>query len=152
MDPGYRKVMSIARPSGEKDDKRGALLACMPVRPEPATSFYTCYLVNGDNAKFKNDWTAAEWNEEPDAVADQAGPWRSKTFEVLLAGPQGSVFHLAVNDGKASWNEVDLSLEAEIWTQLRSGVVVGLVKYVNHPDDHDQGGRVLPIFNLTAVS
>ena len=54
-----------------------------------------------------------------------------------------------VDDGKGVCEPVaSLSEEAEIWTQLRSGVVAGQVRYEHHPTE---AGRIVPIVNVTAL-
>jgi hypothetical protein len=146
-DPGYRKALSIAQPSGATD--RGPAFACMPIRPEPATSFYTCFLVNGNNVRFRNPWTESGWNDQPDSPDDvRTGQWGDASFEALIAGSQGRVYHLTVTNGRPAMAPVDLALEGEIWIQLRSGVVAGRAEYVNRPG----GRKILPLINVTALS
>lgn len=147
-DAGYRKAMSIAAPGG--DLTRGPALACMPIRPEPATSYYTCFLVDGNNVNFRNPWTSAQWNDEPDPNDLAEGvDWGEASFEVLLGAGRGRVYHLHVEGGKPQLRQVDLEFEGEIWIQLRSGLVAGRVKYFRHP-----GGspKVVPLINVTALN
>jgi len=148
-DPGFRKTLSIADPGG--DQSRGPAFACMPIRPEPATSFYTCYLVDGNNVRFRNSWTKSGWNDQPiDPSEGEPDDWGPSSFEALVAGSRGRVYHLVVTNGiPASMNEVDLAYEGEIWVQLRSGVVAGRAQYYRHPQEP---GRVLPLFNVPALS
>jgi hypothetical protein len=147
-DPGFRKAMSIAEPGG--DQSRGPAFACMPIRPEPASSFYTCYLVDGNNVNFRNAWTKSGWNDQPgDDDTDAPEAWGPANFEVLIAGTRGRVYHLDVRNGKtANFEEVNLGLEGEIWIQLRSGVVAGRVQYYKHPSGSP---KVLPLVNVTAL-
>ena len=146
-EPGNRKALSVARPEGDR--LSGPAFAAMPVKPEPASSFYTCFLVNGDNVRFQNDWTAAEWNDFPGAADAEQPNWRPVDFEMLIGAQQGVVFHLTVSGGKHQLERVqNLGNEAEIWTQLRAGVVAGRVRYLGHPRNP---GAILPLVNVTAL-
>jgi hypothetical protein len=148
---GYRKVMAIAQgtisTSGEpvSDEPAGAGFAVMPVKPEPTTSSMTCFLINQNNLSIENDWTSAEWNDEPSGEAQQALAWSPDEFDAYLAGPQGKVFWVHRQGGKTTIEELaSLATESDVWGALRNGVIAGRV-YSNAL------GKVVPLLNVTAL-
>jgi len=143
---GHRKVLALA---GVNSD-RGAGFSTLPIKEEPASSFWTCFLINAENLNFRNAWTAAEWNDDPGGPTER-GIWGTPDFEVLVAGPRGSVYLVRkVGNAAPVVSPVDLRFEGEIWTQLRSGLVAGRVKYYRYPDT--PGGKVVPLVNVTALA
>jgi hypothetical protein len=154
-DYAQRKVLSASRPQdwGPREwiaKARGIAFGTLPVKAEPAaTSCGACYLVDAQNLRFSNAWTAEEWNAVdgvPDLPSDATASLPK--FEVLIAGPRGKVFYLRVNlaregDGSDLWPAggppvdlggargdiecLDLRYETEIWNQLRNGAVAGRV-------------------------
>jgi hypothetical protein len=148
-DSGARKLYNIARPSADAGEPRGPAFAVLPIRPDPASQFGTCFLMNTENLVLGNPWTAADWDAfEADGFAPPpplaAGGWPDGDFELLVAAAQGKVFHVRRAEGHTAVSEVDLHTEPEIWAQLREGVVVGTVKY-------EEIGRILPIVNVTSL-
>lgn len=175
-DYGQRKAISFSNPAewgpaGATNQPRGPAIATIPVKPEPAaTSCGVCYLIDAQNLNFRNPWTAEEWNQLGglDLPADPLVG--AKGFDVLLAGPQGKVFHLVLKledgqtdlwkakpckqiaDGAGHIECIDLRFQAEIWNQLRNGCVAGRVllddRFGRHPGE---GRRVVPLVNITTL-
>jgi hypothetical protein len=164
-DAGHRKVFNIARaqafsdagsalddPPGTRND-RGPAFAMLPVKPEPASSNWTCYLINAQRLAYKNPWTQAAWNDEPDPGGPEQGsvertaPNRGD-FELLVAGPAGDVFLVRSQGKSRSVSLVDLSQEQDIWSLLRNGCVVGTAEYYNHPDG---APKVVPLVNAACM-
>lgn len=153
---GFRKVMAIAQgtisTSGDSLAKEpaGAGFAVMPVKPEPTTSSMTCFLINANNLRIENDWTAAEWNDEPVAGEQQELAWSPDEFDAYLAGPQGKVFWVhhrggGGDEGVTTIKELkSLASESDVWGALRNGVIAGRV-YSNAL------GKIVPLLNLTAL-
>jgi hypothetical protein len=151
--PGYRKVMGIVDPS----DDRGAAFAVLPIRPDPATASVCCYVINAANVDADNVWTEADWDAEPSAsdgsLEPEAAPAPpSLGFEVLIAGPGGRLYCARVDDeGEPKSFEVvppaQLGNEAEIWAQLRNGVVAGTVRRRGGQPE----GAPVPLVNLTSL-
>ena len=147
---GTRKARAVLE--GVDDTELG--FAISPTKPDPGSSHGTCYLINASNLRILNPWTSADWNEDPEASrAGEAPPdWGANEFEVIIAAPQGKLIKLNV-----SWNEddkkpsviptfVDPQERADIWSQLRNGLVVGRTK-------KDPGQKALiPLVNITTLS
>lgn len=155
--PGRRKVMNLAQ-SGPEDSGRGTGFSILPMRPDPASSQMSCYLINPHNLRDVNPWTVAEWSQAEDEK-DEGLRWRedpsvfeSPAFELLLAGPMGEVYFVRKNaDGGATIDQLSkqsLARESELWHQLRNGMVAGSVSYAGHPDEP---GRAVAVVNMTAV-
>jgi hypothetical protein len=157
--PGARKVYNIARPvDASESPQRGPGFAILPIRPDPGSQFNTCFLINTENLFLPNPWTAANWDAFDPATqietsatkpSEELPPdpdWRQDGFELLIAGPQGKVFHVegGTQKGGGTVQEIDLHEEPEIWAQLREGVIVGTVWCAKL-------NRVVPIVNATAV-
>jgi len=153
---GARKVYNIARPAPPGEPQRGPGFAVLPIRPDPGSQYETCYLINTENLVMPNPWTAADWDSFDDgqggapsrAPAADPGPVAEETpdgFELLVAGPNGKVFHVECDeDGNVSGTAVSLDVEPEIWGQLREGVVVGTAYYAKDE-------RILPLVNVTSL-
>jgi hypothetical protein len=157
LDPdaeGARKVYNIARPGPDDEPTRGPGFGVLPIRPEPGSQFNTCFLINTDNLRLPNPWTAAYWD-----APDQSGElppqrhtlWSGSAaidgFELLVATPQGKVFFVRGGSSQGDADridELDMSLEPEIWGQLREGVIVGTVMCVAL-------NRIVPLVNPTAL-
>jgi hypothetical protein len=184
-DYSQRRVMAISRPQDagpeqHRDVPRGVAFGTLPVKAEPAaTACGTCYLINTQNLTFRNAWTAEEWNTirgVPDLPAAPSAD--DDSFEVLLAGPRGKVFHLVVNLGEqpqgGEWKDfwepkgqpkdlgtdprlgsiecIDLRHETEIWNQLRNGLVAGRVLFQKRVDQPVAGrANPVPLVNITSL-
>lgn len=174
-DLGQRHTMAVARPqdwghAGFRETDRGPAICTIPIKPEPgATSCVACYLLNAQNLNYRNAWTAEEWNDVPDGP--DLPPTRSvdaTTLDVLIAGPRGLVFRLdlrnlngwtlgdpvrlSIQKGAdtleaGSVTCIDLSLQMEIWQQLRNGCVAGRVLF-----DDEGTKRVVPLVNITTLT
>jgi hypothetical protein len=136
-EPGYRKVHGIAT-AGSDDDLVGPAIATMPRKPEPASSYWTCYLLNTKNLNYENPWIAANWSTSglPPAESTDLAP---QPPEVLLAGEDGRVYHVKATASDA----IDLKKHPEIWQQLRNGTVAGRVRL---------DGRIVPILNVSSLN
>jgi hypothetical protein len=176
-DYAQRRTTTVARPQdwgAQRGVRRGPAFGTLPVKREPAaTSCAACFLVDSQNVNFANAWTAEEWNAfvEEDFVDLDAAPMTdAKSFEALIAGPRGKVFHLslelATGEGASErelWESnaevpltsdggdhlgfvrcLNLRYETEIWNQLRNGCVAGSALLHEH-------GRVVPLVNITSL-
>jgi hypothetical protein len=136
-DPGYRKVYGIAT-AGADDPSVGPAIATMPRKPEPASSYWTCYLVNTKNLNYQNPWIAANWSASAlpsgEAAGVDAGP-----PELVVAGEDGHIYHLVATAA----DRLDLEKHPEIWQQLRNGTVAGRVRL---------DGRVVPLVNVSSLN
>jgi hypothetical protein len=158
-DSGGRKVYDIARPG----PNHGPAFAVLPIRPEPGTQADTCYLINTENLFLPNPWTARDWDAPPlegdihsdlppdsqpaattPASDDGSSPWPAEGFELLVAGPRGKVFLVRCDGSSGSIQEIDVSRETDIWSQLREGLIVGTVQYAAEQ-------RVVPMVNVTSL-
>lgn len=180
-DYAQRRVLSASRAQdwGDRscrDRSRGIAFGTLPVKAEPAaTSCGACYLVDAENLRFRNAWTAEEWNATSgvdDLPADETASLTS--FDVLLAGPQGKVFYLAVKLDEAGvgfWTPgkshplgeksvggtiecIDLRYEMEIWNQLRNGAVASRVlsrRRAAHLGKNLHETPTVPLVNITTL-
>jgi hypothetical protein len=151
-DPAFRKAMNIARlQENGQEPARGPALAILPNKPDPSTSQICCFLVNVENARAANPWTAAEWSNEPDGKnEDLKEPVLNSNgvLKVLLAGATGKVFLVELNENLEKvtrCESLDLNLEGEIYVQLRNGAVAGSAR------SSTEGGAVLPLVNVTSL-
>ncbi|HWO07997.1 MAG TPA: hypothetical protein VNN80_00915 [Polyangiaceae bacterium] len=166
-EPGHRKVFNIAHAHAFTDARlelvedapavvgdHGPAFAMLPVKPEPASSNWACYLINAQRLAYKNPWTQAAWNDEPDSTeagnggAQRAEAPASSDFELLVAGPAGNVVLVRSLGSSHSVTPVDLSQEQDIWSLLRNGCVVGTAEYYNHPDG---APKVVPLVNAACM-
>lgn len=147
---GGRKSRAIAQPGEEF----GPAIALSPTRPEPAAQNGTCTVVNQHNIRIRNPWTTARLNNEPNPTLrdpyNDALPASDldDTFEILVAGPLGKVYHVKkTKDAAATVADLgDLRLEADIWYQLRNGFVAGSTRCFK------LASRIIPMVNATALT
>jgi hypothetical protein len=153
---GSRKLLSILFPDrrdGGDRKRRGPAFAVLPTKDDPAAQYGTCYVVNSEHFAGGNPWTWAAWNDGPDGATEpqDTNPWNhawdKDHFELLIAGPQGQVYHVKKEAGEHPTCEgpIDLSGEEELWAQLREGLVAGSVEY-------RRGRNVVPLVNVTALA
>jgi len=148
-EPGTRKVLNMAQ-QGTAELPRGPAFSTLAVNPDPAaSSCAACYLVNTENLNYVNPWTAAALSDGgPRVLEDER--WTDESFELLIAGPRGKVYHLAKGlESAPTVREVDLDGEVEVWAQLRNGLVAGSVEYRRPPGE---GPRVVPVVNVTSLT
>lgn len=173
-DYSHRRTLSMARPdswgtNSQMGSPRGPAFGTLPVKREPAaTACIACYLVDAQNFTHTNAWTAEEWNDMAGEDLAPATSVDDPSFEALLAGPRGMVFHVKVvleaDARSVDWRPgesvqfansggsiecVDLRHEMEIWNQLRNGTVAGRVSYRKAA----QNGRPesVPLVNITSL-
>ncbi len=163
--------------AGFRSTRRGPAVSTIPIKPEPgATACITCYLINAQNLNYRNAWTAEEWNEVPDGPdLPPARHVDDDEVEMLIGGPRGLVFHIEL-EGLRQWTPgerfrlvresdhtsdqkiatgaergtvtcVDLSMQTEVWQQLRNGGLMGRVLF-----DDDGMKRVVPLVNITTLA
>lgn len=175
-DYGQRKGISISNPAEWGPDEaralqRGPALATLPIKPEPAaTSCGICYLLDAQNLNFRNPWTAEEWSQVNPEDLPTDPMVMDEGLDVLLAGPRGKVFRVTLKiqsgerdlwppqqrrnlpDGAGHVESIDLRRQAEVWNQLRNGVVAGRVlldeRFVAEPGEVR---RVVPLVNITSL-
>jgi hypothetical protein len=145
----FRRTMNIAR-LGDEENPRGPALAVLPRKPDPATSQICCYLVNSENIRAANAWTIPAWNSEPSeedgslSARQQEQTW---PLELLVADASPQVLRVTLTqDGggiEAAVTRVDLSLEGELFNQLRCGLVAGRVRL--------SSGDELPVVNAASL-
>lgn len=158
---GHRKVFNIAHahsssagPDGQGNNPStasGPAFALLPIKPEPASSNWTCYLINAQRLNYRNPWTIEAWNDEPDdeETADgSAQAAETDAFELLIAGPRGDVYHVQKPAGQdlPAVKKVNLQNEQDVWGQLRNGCVVGTAEFYNQGEP-----RVVPLVNTTCL-
>jgi hypothetical protein len=156
-DSGHRGVVNVACPESTDATTaldrtpRGPALSTLPLHPDPsASAACTCYLLNPDNLRYTTSWTWEDWNDQHVDVADDARETRDE-FELLVATPAGKVYYVRQelwgDHRRLSEQEVPLAQEAEIWNQLRNGLVAGSVLYHGRPG----GPAVVPIVNVQSL-
>ncbi|HYQ01864.1 MAG TPA: hypothetical protein VER96_24495 [Polyangiaceae bacterium] len=156
--PGGRKARALGAP----DERYGPGLVLAPTRPEPAAQNGTCIIVNQENLRIRNAWTAARLDNEPPAPKNEgvpaaAGPETAEPdeyklrltavdttvdFELLVASAEGKVF--LVSNNKPPRELADMGREGEIWYQLRNGFIVGSV-FCRELD------KVIPMVNVMSL-
>jgi hypothetical protein len=136
-DPGYRKVQGIATAGGDDPDI-GPAIATMPRKPEPASSYWTCYLVNTKHLNYENPWIAANWSASSLPTGAAVGA-AARPPELLVAGEDGGVYHLVATEK----DRISLEQHPEVWQQLRNGTVAGRVRL---------DGRILPLVNVSSLT
>jgi len=147
-----RAVTSSAQSSIVPQD-RGPAFAMLPVKPEPASSNWACYLINAQRLAYKNPWTTVAWNDEPEPTAkaedgNGTGVAPASGFELLVAGPAGDVYYVNSSGSTPAITPIDLDQEQDIWSQLRNGCVVGTAEYYNHRN----GPKVIPLVNAACLA
>ena len=156
---GRRKVMRAIAPR-HANPKQGIAFATLPVKPEPASGHFSCYLINAQSLNYKNPWITADWTGASDNGEPEPQPWADAKIEVLIAGGNGRVYYVHITpgangdfapqesvsaQGEVRAREVDLRNESELWQALRNGAVAGAVRYEGEQQ------RVVPIVNLSSL-
>jgi hypothetical protein len=147
-EPNIRHIHNLANPAMIEDSSRprGPVFATLPVTKEPAaTSFGICYVINPNNLRYRNAYTAEEWHGSH--APEASGPKIPEDFELLVAGPRGRIYHMKVTEHGESiecnrLEQHELKVETDIWEQLRNGTVVGRVLFRN---------EIVPLVNVTSV-
>jgi hypothetical protein len=166
-DEGYRPTMNLGSTGRAEAIPRGPILSALPLHPSPAASGgTTCYLVNAQNLNYTTTWTADEWNDRPGGPdgPDAEAYVRPDSFSLLIASPAGKVYYLEKKvgpdqqhipvgvPGSYEFREVDLRYEAEIWTQLRNGCVIGSAMFEKRPGAGSRKEKIVPLVNIDSLT
>jgi hypothetical protein len=156
---GYRAVINLATTAPGTSAERGPILSALPLNPDPAaSSSCTCYLLNPSNLNYATAWTAEEWSDQPGDEGEPLAPGED-VFNLLIATPAGKVYYLEKKkatalakpiDDEIVFREINLSDEVEVWSQLRSGCVVGRAVYTKSPAQEPQK-KVTPLVNIHSL-
>jgi hypothetical protein len=93
-------------------------------------------------SRAQNPYIIEEWASA--GATERSAEIRSG-FRLLVAGPEGDVYHVTVDEKGpriAAVSEDELRVETDIWQSLRNGTVVGRVLYRED---------IVPLVNVTSA-